>query len=685
MKVRCWFVPLVIAGLAAAATNGNDLFEQALMKERSQGDWKGAITLYRRILQEYPADRKLAAKALSQIGHCQEREGSEQAKRTYERLIKEFSDQPEVVAAARARVAALTVLPSSTAPRIRQLWTGGDADASGSISPDGRWLSFPYWETGDLGLRDLMNGTNKLLTNTGGLAAGGSGDFAQDSRFSPDGKLIAYSWFVRPREGKSGGYELRLMNADGKNLRRLGGPNKPGYGTPMAWSQDGTKLLANYYDIDGLNSLHLVSVASGEDTELMPAGKFGYNSASFSPDAKWIVLDGKTESRGSDLFLLSAGGGKPETLASHPADDTYPFWSKDGKWIYFVSDRAGSNGLWRLPMEGTKPSGPAQLVRGDLPANTTPMGFTDTGAFAFGVVSMARNVYAADLDSASRSAMLKPLLISDRRPGFNDVPKVSPDGRRLAYLMVNPMRGGAIVIRDLATGLERDIPISRRQADITWTSDGKRLLAESFTGPNERELSWVDIASGQFTLFQSVRPTRNPLSPSVSRDGKTVYILFREWPEQGASVVAIDVASGQRRTLYKAEGLAFMRLSPDGSFLALGHRPDIFKFEIELLALPVSGGEPRHIIPSATFKTFPAQSPFTFTPDGKFMLISRAKDPKQSEIVRVEIATGKVETIGLGGTAIAHPEIDPSGKKIFFSDGQAQREIWIAENILPLK
>jgi dipeptidyl aminopeptidase/acylaminoacyl peptidase len=336
-------------------------------------------------------------------------------------------------------------------------------------------------------------------------------------------------------------------------------------------------------------------------------------------------------------------------------------------------------------MDGIKASGPAQLVRGDLAADATPMGFTDAGAFAFGVNSMAQNVYAAELDPSTWNVTSKPVLISERRPGLNGAPRVSPDGTRLAYLMADPVRAGAITVRDLSTGSEREIPISQGHADFAWTPDSKRLLAVRAAGPNERELYWVDVATGQLTPFQSIHPTRNPLSLNISRDGRTVYILHREWPASDVGVVAIDVVNGQRRTLYKTEGLAWMCLSPDGSSLVFGHRPDMYKPEIELLALPVIGGEPRSLASSTVFKTFPAQFPFTFTPDGKFILISWAKEPKRSEIVRVEIATGKVEPTGLEGTAISHPEVDPSGKKIFFADGQMQREIWIAENILPVK
>ena len=96
MKTIRMLTAMLLAGastLAPAQRSGNDLFQQALMRERSQGDLKGAIEIYQRIVKEFGSDRRLAARALLEMARCQEKQGNEQARRTYERLIKEFSDQ----------------------------------------------------------------------------------------------------------------------------------------------------------------------------------------------------------------------------------------------------------------------------------------------------------------------------------------------------------------------------------------------------------------------------------------------------------------------------------------------------------------------------------------------------------------------------------------------------------------
>ena len=43
---------------------------------------------------------------------------------------------------------------------------------------------------------------------------------------------------------------------------------------------------------------------------------------------------------------------KPRRLTQHSANDTHPRWSVDGTSIYFLSTRAGSTQIWRLPMSG---------------------------------------------------------------------------------------------------------------------------------------------------------------------------------------------------------------------------------------------------------------------------------------------------------------------------------------------
>jgi dipeptidyl aminopeptidase/acylaminoacyl peptidase len=39
-------------------------------------------------------------------------------------------------------------------------------------------------------------------------------------------------------------------------------------------------------------------------------------------------------------------------LTSHPANDVLPTWSHDGNWIYFTSNRSGTEQIWRIPVQG---------------------------------------------------------------------------------------------------------------------------------------------------------------------------------------------------------------------------------------------------------------------------------------------------------------------------------------------
>ena len=61
---------LSLVGGAVLAQSGNDLFQQALVKERTEGNMAEAIKLYQTIVQKYGTDRKLAARALVQMGQC---------------------------------------------------------------------------------------------------------------------------------------------------------------------------------------------------------------------------------------------------------------------------------------------------------------------------------------------------------------------------------------------------------------------------------------------------------------------------------------------------------------------------------------------------------------------------------------------------------------------------------------
>ena len=67
-----------------------------------------------------------------------------------------------------------------------------------------------------------------------------------------------------------------------------------------------------------------------------------------------------------DIYAISANGGAPRRLTTHPAEDKWPYWSHDGKWIYFSSTRSGREEIWKMPSSGGEA---VQITRnsGDIP------------------------------------------------------------------------------------------------------------------------------------------------------------------------------------------------------------------------------------------------------------------------------------------------------------------------------
>jgi len=62
-------------------------------------------------------------------------------------------------------------------------------------------------------------------------------------------------------------------------------------------------------------------------------------SPRWSPDSGHIVFDSNIEGQ-FELYTVSADGGKPRRLTNNPADDAVASWSRDGKSIYFMSNRS---------------------------------------------------------------------------------------------------------------------------------------------------------------------------------------------------------------------------------------------------------------------------------------------------------------------------------------------------------
>ena len=153
-RIQILLSPLLILSLMTVAAQAKNKTPEALLgaalhQEEVKGNLEAAIATYQRFLAEHGANRILAAKAQRRIGACYEKLGKAEARNAYERVISNYADQQEFAAQARARLAALGDGNRSSMV-ARQVCIGPEVDATGAPSPDGRYLSYVHWDTGDL-------------------------------------------------------------------------------------------------------------------------------------------------------------------------------------------------------------------------------------------------------------------------------------------------------------------------------------------------------------------------------------------------------------------------------------------------------------------------------------------------------------------------------------------------------
>jgi dipeptidyl aminopeptidase/acylaminoacyl peptidase len=70
----------------------------------------------------------------------------------------------------------------------------------------------------------------------------------------------------------------------------------------------------------------------------------------FSPDQRWISFIGveTVDARVSRIYVVPVSGGEWRAITEGLWYDDKPHWSRDGRTLYFVSDRQGLSNVWGL-------------------------------------------------------------------------------------------------------------------------------------------------------------------------------------------------------------------------------------------------------------------------------------------------------------------------------------------------
>jgi len=670
------------------------LFEKAKFTMETKGDLKGAINLFSEIIEKYPDEREYAAKSQLYIGLCYEKLGEEQAKqaqKAFQKVIDNYAEQSEVVKMANEKLSVLikaeaVVEKGDKEFRIRKIWEGLDMDEFTKPSPDGRYLSYTDWDTGDLAVREILAGNKKRLTQKGSWQT--SPEFAQISVWSSDGQRLAYGWY-----NKDNFFELRTVELQSGEVRVLYA-NKEMSVYPYDYSPDGKNVLV-LCEKGGNYQIGLVSVGDGSLRMLKNLDWYYPWNIKFTEGGRYVIYDFPPHKDSSipDIFCISLDASREANLTNHLAGDWVLGAVPNKNSILFASDRTGSLDAWQMDVSEGKVQGEPRLVKKDI-GEIGPLGFTKEGSFFYIPRTRMDDIYIAEVNLASGKILSTPERLKSRFIGANFYPDWSPDGKYMAFTsrrgpMALLLQTRILCIHNFETGEERELfPKLNSIGRLKWSPDGRSILATGNDYEGRPGLYIVDVQTGSVKLVSQGEPGAIISTPAWSPDGKWVYFpyLFPYVIKKEKFIFAQNIDTGEKKVIYqRPEGVHDMRsltISPDGKQLALVMR-DASQGVI-IAVIPISGGELRVLLKAPVSEYIGACA---WTPDGRKVIYSKREPTKALEpnfdLWLMSLEGGEPVKLGLTMGLLSELRIHPDGQHIVFTSIKPGGEIWVMENFLP--
>jgi Tol biopolymer transport system component len=584
-----------------------------------------------------------------------------QARAAYGRVVRDFADQTEMAAQARARLAALGDGSGGGLATRRVL--ADASDVNGVLTADGRYIRRLEWAGGDVSQFELASGQASRITNEGPRVE--RVYFVEGWAFSRDGKRVAFD-----RETRDAGPRLWVRDLDGSNLRVLYSER---VAQPFDWSPDGGSILAlRKVSGEANNQLVLISTSDGSVRVLrnIAAAWYMLTGARFSPDGRCIAFSVVGEGRPAhgDVYLMAADGRDEVPVALHPAEDQLLDWAPDGSRLLFRSDRSGTWDIWAVRVAGGRPQGEPELLKKDFGRYSKVLGLTPDRALYYRTVTPSGRLYLGEIDLETGKVAVPPAPVTTRYDGAPSRITWSPDGRRLLYVSLGSAMGNGnnnLTIRSAETGEERFLSTSLRNVwDVRWAPDSRSLLASGMTVTGNA-LFKVDAETGDLTRLAEGR-----WAPRMSRDGKTMVY------NGPGGIRRRNMETGEDSAVETARVRVFEDLSPDG-------REMVFQDDSAIKIAPLDGGAPRELF----------RGPLWYVPrwtsDGR-SIIAQALDTKTgwytatSELWRIPVQGGTPLKLDLSIAGMQDFALHPDNRRFAFSVSEGTRtELWVLENFLP--
>ena len=244
--------------------------------------------------------------------------------------------------------------------------------------------------------------------------------------------------FMSTRSERNG--EIFVMNADGRRVRRL--TKHPQYDAVPAWSPDGQKItfmsFRDLHRIDGAinGEIYVMNPDGTNPINLTQSPERPDGVSSWSPDGKQIAFTSAEIFNGDgvfhwDIWVMDADGGNLRNLTNHHAQEWSPAWSPDGDQITFSSER---DRAWEFEVWGNREvyvmnTDGANLINlTNHPArDSSPAWSPDGRQIAFSSDRDGnKEVYVMNADGTN------PINLTNH-PARDSSPAWSPDGLRIAF------------------------------------------------------------------------------------------------------------------------------------------------------------------------------------------------------------------------------------------------------------